>query len=275
MSPLDRSQNDPAFPFRISETVFEVRKIPLPMTPLAHLVIVRDGACASRSIENGALLPPDSLFYLPPGAACDIETVSRIVVTDIQFGERFIDDIRMRLWTDKLPPFVFNTPHRISLNTAAFQTLCAAALSMSDEYQSAKPGYRAMLQLKTAELFIRMQREVFAELPKPVKPVRIEEIVEEMKTRFFDEFDLNVMASRAGIAPASFSRAFKDIAGMPPFEYLNHLRIQHACVLLKKTEKPILDIAYDVGYNNLSFFNRYFRKITNMAPREYRDAVRK
>ena len=48
------------------------------------------------------------------------------------------------------------------------------------------------------------------------------------------------------------------------------VRIQKSCLLLKRSDMPILDVAYAVGYNNISFFNRYFRKIMKMSPREYR-----
>jgi AraC-like DNA-binding protein len=83
------------------------------------------------------------------------------------------------------------------------------------------------------------------------------------------------MAGLSGFNPSYFSRAFKHKAGMPLFEYVNHLRIRKACILLKRSALSIIEIAFSVGYNNISFFNRYFRKIMKMSPREYRISIKK
>jgi AraC-like DNA-binding protein len=57
---------------------------------------------------------------------------------------------------------------------------------------------------------------------------------------------------------------------MPLFEYINRTRIRKACLLLRQPGLPVTAIALDVGYNSVSFFNRYFRRVMNVSPREYR-----
>lgn len=59
------------------------------------------------------------------------------------------------------------------------------------------------------------------------------------------------------------------------FEYLNRIRIQKSCLFLKRSSMSIVEIAFSVGYNNLSHFNRYFRRIMGMSPREYRNRSKK
>ena len=59
------------------------------------------------------------------------------------------------------------------------------------------------------------------------------------------------------------------------FEYINRIRIQKACLMLKRGNLQITEIAFAVGYNNLSFFYRYFSKIMKMTPREYRAIAQK
>lgn len=53
-------------------------------------------------------------------------------------------------------------------------------------------------------------------------------------------------------------------------EYLNSVRIGLACKLLADKKHNIVGVAYEVGFNNLGNFNRQFKKIKNMTPREYR-----
>jgi AraC-like DNA-binding protein len=57
-------------------------------------------------------------------------------------------------------------------------------------------------------------------------------------------------------------------------EYLNELRTGLACRELIETERPILDVAFASGFRNLSNFNRRFRALKGMSPRDYRRAFR-
>lgn len=84
------------------------------------------------------------------------------------------------------------------------------------------------------------------------------------------ELSLARVAAESGMAPASFSRFFKRATGRTFISYVNELRIGRACRLLLETDLTITEIAYRVGFNNLSNFNRRFRKIRGEAPRDYR-----
>ena len=83
---------------------------------------------------------------------------------------------------------------------------------------------------------------------------------------------LSQLAGRYGLNPSYFSRLFHQEAGVPVVESINRARIQKGCQLLKRSQATIVEIALAVGYNNLSHFNRYFRRIVGMSPREYRQA---
>ena len=71
---------------------------------------------------------------------------------------------------------------------------------------------------------------------------------------------------------SDFSRRFKDLAGCPLFEFINRQRIKRACAMLKSSKLSIVEIALKVGYNNLSFFNRYFLRIMGVTPRAYKSS---
>lgn len=73
-----------------------------------------------------------------------------------------------------------------------------------------------------------------------------------------------------GTSSSYFSRLFRNEVGMPLFEYINRTRIRKACVMLRRADISVTQIAFDVGYNSVSFFNRYFRRIMHLTPREYR-----
>ena len=69
---------------------------------------------------------------------------------------------------------------------------------------------------------------------------------------------------------SGFRRKFKSAVGVSAKEYLSLCRIFRACSLLKKTDKNIIDIAQECGFDDISGFNRCFLKYMNTTPRTYR-----
>ena len=79
------------------------------------------------------------------------------------------------------------------------------------------------------------------------------------------------LARIAGMNPAAFSRSFSRHTGMTPIRYLTRLRIDLACsLLMSDSDRPITEIAFDVGFNNLSNFNRQFLSLKGMPPSRFR-----
>ena len=81
------------------------------------------------------------------------------------------------------------------------------------------------------------------------------------------------LADLAGIAhmtESSFSRFFKRMTGNTFTRHLTELRTAKACELLAGSDRSVTDICFDVGYRNLSNFNRAFRSVREMTPRQYR-----
>ena len=84
--------------------------------------------------------------------------------------------------------------------------------------------------------------------------------------------DLSLLdvAKVAGMTESTFSRFFQKNSGRSFTEYLAELRIGRACRLLAETQQPVSGICYEVGYFNLSNFNRNFLKRRGMTPSRYR-----
>ncbi|SDP27784.1 helix-turn-helix domain-containing protein [Phyllobacterium sp. OV277] len=79
------------------------------------------------------------------------------------------------------------------------------------------------------------------------------------------------LAAIAGQSASAFSRSFHKHTGMTPVQYINRLRINLACQLLMSEEgMSVTDICYEVGFNNLSNFNRQFLALKAMAPSRFR-----
>jgi AraC-like DNA-binding protein len=102
---------------------------------------------------------------------------------------------------------------------------------------------------------------------------RINRAFEYLLAEFTGDICLSVAAERAGMSEAGFSRFFKRSTGHGFADLTRKLRVQRACRLLMQTQRPITDICFEVGYGNVSNFNRYFRQEMGQTPREYRRAA--
>jgi transcriptional regulator GlxA family with amidase domain len=73
-----------------------------------------------------------------------------------------------------------------------------------------------------------------------------------------------------GMSEPAFSRFFKRNTGHGFVHYLNRMRVNRACDLLTGSDKPVTDVCFETGFNNLSNFNRQFRRFCGLPPSEYR-----
>jgi AraC-like DNA-binding protein len=82
------------------------------------------------------------------------------------------------------------------------------------------------------------------------------------------------LAKVSGVSSAHFARSFKDAFGVPPHRYLLTRRIERAAALLRDSDLPITDIAFETGWKSLGTFGRIFRAITGASPGEIRSRER-
>ncbi|MBW7849924.1 MAG: helix-turn-helix domain-containing protein [Rhodospirillales bacterium] len=85
---------------------------------------------------------------------------------------------------------------------------------------------------------------------------------------------LEEMAKRAGLGERTFKRRFTRATGMSPIAYVQRLRIEDAKRRLERTEAPVDDVAWQVGYEEPAFFRRLFRRLTGLPPGAYRRRFR-
>lgn len=78
------------------------------------------------------------------------------------------------------------------------------------------------------------------------------------------------LAQVSGVSQAHFARSFKAAFGVPPHRYLLSRRIERAKALLRDTDLPVIDIAFQTGWDSLGTFGRVFRDVTGETPTELR-----
>ncbi|HEY2386380.1 MAG TPA: AraC family transcriptional regulator [Candidatus Binatia bacterium] len=86
--------------------------------------------------------------------------------------------------------------------------------------------------------------------------------------------DLSRTAGEVGLSAFHFLRLFADVLGVTPHQYLVRSRLRHAARMLADDTGSITDIAFDVGFGDLSNFVRTFRRAAGVSPRRFRNAAR-
>jgi len=102
-------------------------------------------------------------------------------------------------------------------------------------------------------------------------PGRVPKLMHYIQQNFREEITLNQAASVAGLQVHSFCRFFKTLTNRTFSDFLNEVRIGFACKLLHQSDLPVTQIALESGYTNISYFNRCFKKINNLSPKDYRN----
>ena len=86
--------------------------------------------------------------------------------------------------------------------------------------------------------------------------------------------DLESAAGEVGLSPFHFLRLFANVLGVTPHQYLVRSRLRHAARLLADDRTSITDVAYDVGFGDLSNFVRTFHRAAGISPRRFRQAAK-
>ena len=101
-------------------------------------------------------------------------------------------------------------------------------------------------------------------------PGRFKKITEYILQNFNKDITLPEAAEVANMGLTAFCNFFKSQFRVTFVEYLNTVRIGHACQLIADNKHNIVEIAYECGFNNLANFNRQFKKFKNTTPSDYR-----
>jgi len=99
---------------------------------------------------------------------------------------------------------------------------------------------------------------------------RVHKLMNYIQQNFREEITLQQAASVSGLQIHSFCRFFKTLTNRTFSDFLNQVRIGFAGKLLQQSDLPVTQIALECGYTNISYFNRCFKKINKISPKEYR-----
>lgn len=148
-----------------------------------------------------------------------------------------------------------------------------------DEDRKREPGYQIYIKTLIIQLLIFLSRCYGRTLRKPSLAIDDERIMfrnvcDFIASHYAQPLTLTQLSRLCGISQSSFTAKFKQYTDKTFIEYRNEIRIGVAKELLAKTDDKILSVAFEVGFDDFSFFNKTFRHLCGMSPGQYRKLVR-
>lgn len=127
---------------------------------------------------------------------------------------------------------------------------------------------RLLSILERSNLFVRQSAKEMAE--NEYRVIEIKKVLQYIKEHYREKIRLAELAGAAGMNEQYFCRFFKSMTGKTPVDYINGYRIEAVAKQLTKSDAKIMEICYENGFENFSYFIRKFKEYKGVTPKEYR-----
>ncbi|MGF7049620.1 AraC-like DNA-binding protein [Paenibacillus sp. DS2015] len=176
-------------------------------------------------------------------------------------------------WTDDFK-------HRLSIDNHISENIAHIIFEIEHEWNSQATGYKLVIKALLLKLLAILYRcfEATSQYSEKVlqfqnEYIRIIDAINYIDKHFKEPITLNQLANIVHMNPNYFSTYFHQVMNYPVSSYIIKRRLRYACLKLTTSEESIISIAVDSGFNNVSYFNRTFRKHFGMTPQEYRRQI--
>ncbi|WP_262678665.1 AraC family transcriptional regulator [Paenibacillus sp. J5C2022] len=290
------------FPFHVSTWVHSANDIPL--LPLhshdfIEIVFVISGSATHifHSEQFGMMeykIFPGDIFIINPHEmhTYRLDSGESVEVTNLQFFPTIIDWPMLRVpECAQLMDFFYVQPFLgadarftsiLKLSPTETEEVKTMVRKIEQEFHSKLPGYTSLIKLMLTELILRLSR-YYAVNPKmnrksgkfidgisSVEEQMYKRIIGFLERHYHTLITLEDLAKIAACSTRQVTRIFKQMSDTTMVNYLHNLRVEKSKQLLLSTNDKVSSISAEVGFNDVSFFNRVFKKMTGYSPSEFR-----
>ncbi|HMM22414.1 MAG TPA: AraC family transcriptional regulator [Selenomonadales bacterium] len=149
------------------------------------------------------------------------------------------------------------------------EDLVRQVINLMEEYEQKQLGYELVIKAEIYRILVSLMRRHTVPVTDEVKNRQhhqLRSLLEYIDKHYQEKITLKELAAMANVSPYHLCRLFKNIAGMPPIEYINHLRINEAQRLLQQRHLKVGEVARIVGFSDSNYFSRLFKKYNHISP---------
>ncbi|WNQ08882.1 AraC family transcriptional regulator [Paenibacillus aurantius] len=294
---MTRYSNDaflesPEFPFHAAPYRLEPGQL---LEPHSHefieFVYIAEGSGIHTHRNNRYPIREGDVFIIEPDAEHSylVHSPTGMTVYNILFHHTFLSHELESL--SKVTPFVnfffvepFLRPSvqfqsHLTLDPAQRLDLLQLLTHLVKEYNDKRIGYRILVKTRLIEILIYLSRCYDLLQHRPMAAMASEHKMMERVCEFIElhharPLSLAQVSQMCGMSTSSFTSKFKQAIGKTFIEYRNEVRIRVAKELLLHSDDNLLSIAHEVGFDDLSFFNKLFKQLLGVSPGKYRQLHR-
>lgn len=251
-------------------------------SPFTRLYYVTEGTAQIELSDGVHVLTPGHMYFIPAFTVHTNICDSYFVHYYIHICEECHSD---EDWLDKLE--ILLEVETGELDLLLFRRLCEINPYMSLEksdpetYDNNPTLMRNLLlnkqrpfydKIESRGIVLQLLSHFFkrAQYKVEIKDKRIEKAVFYIRKHIYEAIDLDMLAQNSCLSKDHFIRLFKKETGTPPLKYINQKKIEKAQLILVAETLTIKELAYCLAFEDYSYFNRLFKKITGLTPQQYR-----
>lgn len=250
--------------------------------PYVELLFIRKGSYLFEINLENHILKEGDFCILNSGDLHQITGLETGAVHDVLlFDPQILDFSYGDEWEDQfITPFLNRTlviQNIIRPENSCYSSLLPQIRQLFSNTFHKENGWYMQAKLQLFELLFSLYRQNLLFQAKTVRSAadirkiqRYKSIISYVHEHYMEPISLKQLSDIIPCNSQYLCRFFKEIAGITPIQYLINYRIEEAEKQLSHTKKPVIEIAMDCGFENISYFIRKFKEIKSCTPMEYR-----
>jgi AraC-like DNA-binding protein len=278
---LEWFTKDEKFPFFIQYGLHDADCEPHKHIDFSELVIVLQGNALHLVNNETTFIKKGNVFVINGDTVHGYKDPHDLKICNIMYRPEILLSAGLDLKASNgyqalfvLEPFYRNIhsyTSKLNLSIPSLEYVSSMLSIMINEYNGKLQAYQTMLISRFMELVVYLSRQ-YENQEKGTHNylMHLANAISYMEDHYLEPLNLEQIASQSDISVRHLNRIFQSYYQTTPIFYLQRLRFERACTLLKQTSLPILKIATECGFNDSNYFSRQFTKIYGLSPRAYR-----
>ena len=232
------------------------------------------GHCEHKIDNHNFTLIEGDLIVIPPFSYHSMHNGSDdLMVVGIDFSETFLSaiDNDNSILMSCINPLFLREKERVSIFNSD-KYLKDLITEMFKEYYDRTTFYEVIIKSNLLKLIVMLERMSLRDEDTQTDghKLAVAEVLKYIHNNISTKIKIEDICETTNLSPTSLGVYFKKITGKTVIEYINTIKIDKAKQLLKETDMNITSISYELGFNDSAYFNRVFKKITSLSPKDYR-----
>lgn len=251
------------------------------MHDFIELAYIAEGSGVHYISEESLRVSQGDVFFIPVGTSHVFRPSApgrgrELIVYNCLFPTEYVEQLQTFFPDASEMLAFFREPQRPWLRLRDPGEFRGWFKELFREYAARLPGCEAVLTALIVRMLVTLHRQSQSEALMPgstdTPPSRssIEHVVRDIEERYADNLTVKESAAQVGLSERQFSRVFAQQTGMNFSTFLQNTRVEAACTLLTSSHRSVPEIAAAVGYSDMKFFHRLFKRKTGKTPLEHR-----